>query len=56
LEALKRLAQGHHNIEQSLDDELRSSLEVLTQEKMKQGLSQSERGAKPSWKLAVSTR
>jgi plasmid stability protein len=28
-------------IEQALDDELRSSIEVLTQEKMKQGLSQS---------------
>jgi hypothetical protein len=27
-------------IEQALDDELRSSLEVLTQEKMKLGLSQ----------------
>ncbi len=28
-------------VEQALDDELRSSIEVLTQEKMKQGLSQS---------------
>jgi hypothetical protein len=28
-------------IEQALDDELLSSLEALTQEKMKQGLSQS---------------
>ena len=28
-------------VEQALDDELRSSLEALTQEKMKQGLSQS---------------
>src|SRR5215472_2723261 len=28
-------------VEQALDDELRSSLEVLTQEKMKQGLSRS---------------
>jgi predicted permease len=30
-----------HDIEQALDDELRSTLEALTQEKMKQGLSQS---------------
>jgi len=29
-------------VEQELNDELRSSLEILTQEKMKQGLSQSE--------------
>jgi putative ABC transport system permease protein len=29
-------------VEQGLDDELRSSVEVLTQEKMKQGLSESE--------------
>src|SRR5580658_622859 len=31
-------------VEQALDDELRSSIEVLTEEKMKQGLSQSAAG------------
>jgi hypothetical protein len=43
-------------IEQALDDELLSSLEALTQEKMKQGLSQSVARREALWKLGVSSR
>src|ERR1700693_4005032 len=41
IQSLFRNLFRKRGIEQALDDELRSSLEVLTQEKMKQGLSQS---------------
>jgi hypothetical protein len=40
LRLLRKLFRKHA-VEQALDDELRSSVEVLTEEKMKQGVSQS---------------
>ena len=44
------------DIEQALDDELRSTLETLTQEKIEQGLSQGggkARSANRDWRYSV---